>query len=154
MRFLLKAGYVASLFLSAPCVLAADYAYTPQWPNVRTYSPEWPNTAREQVAYRRDGWDGFTVGWNAGAGFAHGNAAIGIGGAQYSASQDLFGAVGGVQAGYSWQFGNWVSGLEGDIQASGQSREIELCPGCAGFCDPKERNSMVCYVPRSRGIRV
>jgi outer membrane immunogenic protein len=31
------------------------------------------------------------------------------------------GVVGGVQAGYNWQFGQWVVGLEGDIQGSGAS---------------------------------
>ena len=29
------------------------------------------------------------------------------------------GFVGGVQAGYNWQHGTWVFGLEGDIQATG-----------------------------------
>jgi outer membrane immunogenic protein len=29
------------------------------------------------------------------------------------------GVAGGIQGGYSWQFGQWVVGLEGDIQASG-----------------------------------
>lgn len=31
------------------------------------------------------------------------------------------GVIGGVQAGYNWQFGQWVVGLEGDIQGSGAS---------------------------------
>jgi outer membrane immunogenic protein len=29
------------------------------------------------------------------------------------------GVAGGIQGGYNWQFGQWVVGLEGDIQASG-----------------------------------
>jgi outer membrane immunogenic protein len=29
------------------------------------------------------------------------------------------GVAGGIQGGFSWQFGQWVVGLEGDIQASG-----------------------------------
>jgi len=31
------------------------------------------------------------------------------------------GAAGGVQGGYNWQFGQWLVGLEGDVQASGAS---------------------------------
>jgi outer membrane immunogenic protein len=31
------------------------------------------------------------------------------------------GAVGGIQGGHNWQFGQWVVGIEGDIQASGAS---------------------------------
>ena len=31
------------------------------------------------------------------------------------------GAAGGLQGGYNWQFGQWVVGIEGDIQASGAS---------------------------------
>ena len=35
-------------------------------------------------------------------------------------SQDVDGAIGGVQTGYNYQFGAWVWGLETDFQASGQ----------------------------------
>src|SRR5205807_8946281 len=35
-------------------------------------------------------------------------------------SENLNGLIGGVQAGYNWQVGNWVAGIEGDIQMSGQ----------------------------------
>ena len=35
-------------------------------------------------------------------------------------SQEMDGVIGGVQTGYNYQFGNWVFGLETDIQASGQ----------------------------------
>jgi outer membrane immunogenic protein len=31
------------------------------------------------------------------------------------------GVLGGIQAGYNWQFGQWVVGVEGDIQGSGAS---------------------------------
>jgi outer membrane immunogenic protein len=37
-----------------------------------------------------------------------------------------FGAIGGLQAGYNWQSSNFVIGLEGDIQASGQ-KDAESC---------------------------
>jgi outer membrane immunogenic protein len=37
-----------------------------------------------------------------------------------SNSQNIDGAIGGVQTGYNYQFGAWVWGLETDFQASGQ----------------------------------
>lgn len=81
-------------------------------------------------------WTGFYIGGNVGYGWgqAHSDAAatisaIGSGlntgnnritsdGA--SASTSLNGLLGGAQAGYNWQVGSWVYGLEGDIQATGQ----------------------------------
>src|SRR5215468_1403242 len=39
-------------------------------------------------------------------------------------SDSLKGVIGGVQAGYNWQAGNWVAGLEGDIQMSGQGATV------------------------------
>jgi len=50
-------------------------------------------------------------------------------------SDSLKGVIGGVQAGYNWQAGNWVIGLEGDIQLSGQgATPTYVCPGAA--CNP------------------
>jgi len=50
-------------------------------------------------------------------------------------SDSLRGVIGGVQAGYNWQAGNWVAGLEGDIQMSGQgATPTYVCPGAA--CNP------------------
>jgi len=42
----------------------------------------------------------------------------GVGTVSYS--QNIDGAIGGVQTGYNYQFGAWVWGLETDIQASGE----------------------------------
>jgi outer membrane immunogenic protein len=41
-------------------------------------------------------------------------------------------ALGGIQAGYNWQSRWWVFGLEGDIQASGQTGRVGICStaGC------------------------
>ncbi|TMK00313.1 MAG: TonB-dependent receptor, partial [Alphaproteobacteria bacterium] len=61
-------------------------------------------------------------------------------------SDKLNGAIGGVQAGYNWQAGNWVSGLEADIQMSGQGATPNyVCPGAvcnpaAGFDAPVTAN--------------
>ena len=50
-------------------------------------------------------------------------------------SDSLRGVIGGVQAGYNWQAGNWVAGLEGDIQMSGQGATPSyVCPGA--ICNP------------------
>jgi iron complex outermembrane recepter protein len=50
-------------------------------------------------------------------------------------SEKLNGAIGGVQAGYNWQAGNWVTGLEADIQKSGQrAAPTYVCPGAV--CNP------------------
>jgi iron complex outermembrane receptor protein len=50
-------------------------------------------------------------------------------------SDNLNGLIGGVQAGYNWQAGNWVAGIEGDIQMSGQSATpTYVCP--AAVCNP------------------
>ena len=82
-------------------------------------------------------WSGFYIGGNVGYGWGHAHSdptatisAIGSGlntgnnritsnGA--STSTSLNGLLGGAQAGYNWQLGSWVYGLEGDIQATGQS---------------------------------
>jgi iron complex outermembrane recepter protein len=50
-------------------------------------------------------------------------------------SDSLRGVIGGVQAGYNWQAGNWVVGLEGDIQMTGQGATPSyVCPGA--ICNP------------------
>jgi iron complex outermembrane recepter protein len=50
-------------------------------------------------------------------------------------SDSLKGLIGGVQAGFNWQAGNWVAGLEGDIQMSGQGATPSyVCPGAV--CNP------------------
>ncbi len=50
-------------------------------------------------------------------------------------SDSLNGVIGGVQAGYNWQAGNWVAGVEADIQMSGQGATPSyVCPGA--ICNP------------------
>jgi outer membrane immunogenic protein len=44
----------------------------------------------------------------------------------------LDGPLGGFQAGYNWQFDRVVTGLEGDIQATGQRGDVTICPVTAG----------------------
>ena len=59
-------------------------------------------------------WTGFYVGANVGYGWAN----VGVEGA----SSDLSGIIGGGQVGYNYQMGQWVLGVEGDFQASAESR--------------------------------
>src|SRR5205814_123832 len=50
-------------------------------------------------------------------------------------TEKLSGLIGGVQAGYNWQSGNWVGGIEADIQVSGQGAiPTYVCPGA--ICNP------------------
>src|SRR5437764_10282453 len=50
-------------------------------------------------------------------------------------TEKLSGLIGGVQAGYNWQSGNWVGGIEADIQMSGQGAiPTYVCPGA--ICNP------------------
>ena len=56
-----------------------------------------------------------------------------------SASRDVNGVIGGFQSGYNYQFGQWVLGLETDIQASGQkgSSVYGIAPGVTLSADHK-----------------
>jgi outer membrane immunogenic protein len=48
---------------------------------------------------------------------------------------DLNGIVGGAQTGYNWQFGNWLGGVEGDLQLTAQrGNPTFVCPGTT--CNP------------------
>ena len=59
-------------------------------------------------------WTGFYVGVNAGYGW-NANDSITVGGVRFDLDDDG-GFVGGAQAGYNYQIGSFVVGLEGDIQ--------------------------------------
>lgn len=41
--------------------------------------------------------------------------------------QDVNGVIGGFQSGYNWQVGNWIMGVESDLQASGQKGDARYC---------------------------
>jgi outer membrane receptor protein involved in Fe transport/opacity protein-like surface antigen len=52
-----------------------------------------------------------------------------------SSSSGLSGVIGGAQTGYNWQIGNWLAGIEADLQLSGQAAKPPfVCPGTA--CNP------------------
>lgn len=79
-------------------------------------------------------WSGFYVGVNAGLGVGQNAASLSIPAGLIAESTSLspYGAIGGAQAGYNWQFGNWVLGVEADIQASG----LEDDHSCLLLCRP------------------
>lgn len=66
-------------------------------------------------------WTGFYLGGNVGSGTGRDRSSLvapGVANEQFNLSPD--GINGGVQGGYNWQAGNWVYGVEADIQASSQ----------------------------------
>lgn len=97
-------------------------------------------------------WTGFYVGGNGGYSWGRSrtdvsyyNTATGLpiappAGSITSASFDVNGGIAGGQAGYNWQRDQWVFGLEGDIQWSGEKgRASYLCAAVAigvGPCVP------------------
>jgi outer membrane immunogenic protein len=98
-------------------------------------------------------WTGFYIGGNAGYSWGRSNTDVTYfntasgaiiappPGSISSARFDMNGAIAGGQAGYNWQTGNWVLGIEGDIQWSDEKgRANYLCavsvPVTAGGCTP------------------
>jgi outer membrane immunogenic protein len=80
-------------------------------------------------------WTGFYVGGNIGYSWARSNDAftfISAAGPVFdagSSNANVNGVIGGLQAGYNWQTGALVLGLETDIQLSGQSGSgTAICP--------------------------
>jgi outer membrane immunogenic protein len=63
-------------------------------------------------------WTGFYVGANVGWGWSSGSGTITLGASTGPTSGSGNGPFGGVQAGYNWQTGALVLGVEADIQAS------------------------------------
>lgn len=72
-------------------------------------------------AYMPFNWGGWYAGLNLGGGFS-----------------DVSGVVFGGQIGYNWQFGQWVFGLETDIQFSGQDKDQTLVVGGTTLVDKQE----------------
>jgi outer membrane immunogenic protein len=85
-------------------------------------------------------WAGYYAGVNLGYGWGSSNVTqdfinSGTGAVVNISSGTVHpdGVIGGGQIGYNWQYGNWIPGLEADIQGSGQRGSLTLiCP--AGVC--------------------
>jgi outer membrane immunogenic protein len=79
-------------------------------------------------------WTGFYVGGNLGYSFGNETTNWTVAGVPLgSTSAAMNGILGGGQAGYNWQSGNWVFGIEADIQGTGQQ-------GTATIGDPVTTN--------------
>ena len=103
--------------------------------------PRAPNVAYTAPAARPTTWTGFYVGGNIGYGWGRSeNDAItsglppvlfGIPTASLASGdtdrQNVDGIIGGFQSGYNYQTGNWVLGLESDLQASDQKGNATYC---------------------------
>ena len=103
-RILATGGFALAVAFSGPALAADMPVKAPVAPVLPAYS-----------------WTGFYVGATVGGSWGrmdsdYTNGGIAIG----SASQSVNGVIGGLQAGYNWQAGSWLFGLEADIQASGQ----------------------------------
>ena len=89
-------------------------------------------------------WTGFYLGGNIGYSWGRSattqtlnDATTGVALATASSTFDLDGVIGGGQIGYNVQIGNWVWGIEADLQASGQDGGKNfVCPGAPGAAGP------------------
>jgi outer membrane immunogenic protein len=84
-------------------------------------------------------WAGFYLGGNFGGGIgrdhtAYTLTAVGTSTELFNLSPDGFN--GGIQAGYNWQAGSWVFGLEADIQGSSQRDNRACVQTCNPFAAP------------------
>jgi outer membrane immunogenic protein len=80
------------------------------------------------------GWSGFYLGLNAGGALANGRSDFSTGGIVFaSATNSLSGALGGVQAGYNWQTGPMVLGVETDFQFTSLKGSLDA-PCSGGVC--------------------
>jgi len=116
----MKTAFSAAVALVVAGTAAASAADLP----VRTYT-------KAPAIVQVYNWTGFYIGINAGIGGNKTDYGFDLGGTQLAnASLTSFGGFGGGQIGYNWQFGgNWVLGLEADIQASNIKSELNATIG-------------------------
>jgi outer membrane immunogenic protein len=117
----LIAPFTAIVSLAPLAVRAADLPF----PAPGVYAPP--------AAYRAvANWGGFYVGGNFGLGLARDRSNFSTGGVTFAtADTALFGAVGGGQAGFNWQTGALVVGVEGDFDWSNPKGSISAqCAVC------------------------
>jgi outer membrane immunogenic protein len=76
-------------------------------------------------------WTGYYFGGNIGYSWGRASTDVSVTGFPIVAErQDVDGAIGGFQSGYNWQVGQWVMGMESDLQASGQKGSTRyILPG-------------------------
>jgi outer membrane immunogenic protein len=115
MRKLIATSFAVGALVAAQCAAAADLSVAPLY----KAPPAQPSSIYN--------WTGFYLGANGGGGWGHSWWQ------SQSTTVDLSGAQVGGTAGYSWQFGNAVIGLEGDIDWSNLkgTSGAAPCPGCS-----------------------
>jgi outer membrane immunogenic protein len=116
MKKIIAGCFVVGALFAAQCASAADLSVAPLY--------KAPPPAPVSPAYN---WSGFYLGVNGGGGWGHSKWDANATGINLSGGQ-----VGGT-AGYNWQYGNVVLGLEGDMDWSGMkgTSTSALCPnGC------------------------
>jgi outer membrane immunogenic protein len=114
----------ATVLLLAPGIaLAADLPVAPRAPVL--YTPAVVQTVGE--------WTGFYLGGNFGAGMARAQSDFSAGGVPFATTDgNLWGPIGGAQAGYNWQSSAAVLGMEADFQWSNLKGNISAqCAVCA-----------------------
>lgn len=87
-------------------------------------------SVKAPVAAQGHDWDGFYLGANAGIGVGRDPSAISNLFAVPTNTLSPIGAIGGLQAGYNWQSGHFVFGMETDFQASGMDDSSTCSAGC------------------------
>jgi outer membrane immunogenic protein len=122
-----------TIFVTAVAILAMSAAAdAADLARVRPYPARLPADTSVYL-----GWSGFYIGVNAGGGIANSKSDFSVAGGTPFASVNNYlpGAVGGGQAGFNWQTGAAVAGLETDIQASSlkAASRRPVPAGCAGF---------------------
>ena len=124
MRWLAATVTPLVVFASAQ-VMAADL---PVPPGPAAYAPA-------PVA----GWSGFYIGANAGGGMSRAHSEFSVAGATFAtADTDLWGPAGGVQAGYNWQSGALLVGVETDFQWSNLKGNLGVqCAVCGPATTPR-----------------
>jgi outer membrane immunogenic protein len=119
MRTTISGTAAAVLLVTTGGVLAADLSA--------------PSGAKDAPAYALP-WTGFYAGVNVGAGTSTKSFSNGRGGTDYDAPSDgialgtgdVEGVIGGGQAGYNYQAGKFLFGLEGEVEASGVGGHTSL----------------------------
>lgn len=106
-------------------------------------------------------WTGPYIGLNLGYSFGRGTTdgtytngsllAVNTTVTPISGRADVNGFIGGGQLGYNWQFGSWVTGLEGDIQFSNERGSGVVCTVACPVNVPFTRDYKLDWFGTARG---